>query len=180
MGLKIVIALISGIALLGCASDGRSSSISNTNVTKIVIRLPGKISVPDDDLFKVITDPSQIARIVKFADMQFSQRFGWQRDGYSMLPRPFFTLRFLDGENYVRGFGFGGSFVSFSDSQHGYRIRKITKQEGKEFLDLIGITEEEYQKLEKEWLDPNSTSWKKENADWLKRARAKSRKKPND
>lgn len=175
-----ILALVSIIVLLGCAFQDQSTS--TTNVTKIVIRLPGKISVPDDDLFRIITDPNQITKIVKFADNQLNSRFGWRPewDGYSMAPQPFFTLRFYDGENYRGGVGFGGYFISVSSAQHGYRIRRLTSVERKEFLDLIGVAEEEYLKLEKEWLDPNSTSWKRENSNWLDRAKTKNRKKPNN
>lgn len=127
-------------SLLSKASE-TGASIQKAPITTIIVRLQKKEPIAGDDLYKVINDKHQIAKIVEFTDDQLSKT-DWQSD---LALNWFLNLEFYEGNTHKRDFGFGGGF--FSTADHGYRIRTITKEERQTFLKLISITEEEYSEI---------------------------------
>ncbi len=145
------------------ASTGTMLTQQAAAYTKITVRLPGKVSISDDDLLKTITDSSQISKITKFVDEQLGSEVGWRPewDGVSIAPEAFLRLIFYDEGKYKRNFGIGGNFFSTHSEAGGYKIKRVSRRTWKEFLDLIGITEEEYHNLVRERDTPGP--WKKKN-----------------
>lgn len=138
-------------------------SIQSSAHTKIIIRLPGKTSIPDDDLYKTITDPLKISKITKFIDAQLKSELGWRPewDGKSIAPQPFLILAFYENNKYQRTFGVGKDFFSTVNEIDGYKIKRVSSETWKEFLGLLSITETEFNRLYREWDAPGP--WKKKN-----------------
>lgn len=162
--MKCCLATFFGIVgLLACQTNLSTSEVvipQETSVDKIIVRLPGKSSVKDDDLLKVITDKAQISKTILFVERQLHSQPGWysESDVGNLLPQPFLNLAFYLNDTYLFSFGMGNEFFS-SLNKDGYRIRHLSPNEKKEFLNLIEITEEEYEKLYQDWTKPGP--WKK-------------------
>lgn len=163
----VLLTIISTLATLGyfllASNVHLTTTYQSTSYTKVIILLPGKVSIPDDDLFKTITDPVQLSRIAKFVHEQLDSKEGWRPewDGVSIAPHHFIQLAFYQEDTNELNFGIGGTFISTFDSTNGYRVKRVSKKTWKEFLDLIGMTEEEYNRLHHDWLATPGRPWKK-------------------
>jgi hypothetical protein len=128
--LAITSILISTGHFLLVSNSHITTTPQSTPYTKVIIRLPGKVSIPDDDPFKIITDPIQLSRISKFIHEQLDSKEGWlsKWDGVSMAPHHFLQLGFYQEDTHKLNFGVGGNFFSPVDSDDGYRIKRVPKK----------------------------------------------------
>ena len=139
-------------------------------VDNIKVRLLGKSSNLDDDLLKIITEPKEIQALIKFTDHELSDKSNWRpeydKEKGIFSPHHFINLVFYEGEDFERVFGVGGGrykveeyFFSSIDSNNDYKIKYVSRATFLEFLQLIGLSEEEWGKFQKEFDQPGP--WKK-------------------
>ena len=86
---------------------------------------------------KEIADPKQMREIVDFVNMQ---RTNW-RSPAAGVPVPSVILEFYEGDQFKGTFGVGNGF--FETQRSGSLLSKrISHEDEKRFLDLIGVGEE--------------------------------------
>jgi hypothetical protein len=159
-----VVVLWGILGLLSCHTDTKTRELmpyQEGPIDKIIIRLPGKVSVKDDDLLKTITDKDMVSKITVFVKSQANSRLDWKTETErgALSPAPFLNLTFYSRDVYLFSFGMGNDFFSSLDKGTGYKTRSLSFNEKKELLRLIGVTEEEYQELYQNWSKPGP--WKK-------------------
>jgi hypothetical protein len=159
-----VVVLWGILGLLSCHTDTKTRELmpyQEGPIDKIIIRLPGKVSVKDDDLLKTITDKDMVSKITVFVKSQANSRLDWKTETErgALSPAPFLNLTFYSRDVYLFSFGMGNDFFSSLDKVAGYRVRSLPLSEKKELLKLIGVTEEEYEELYQNWSKPGP--WKK-------------------
>ena len=151
---------------LGCSHTQSSSPPELNKVTRIEVRLPGKIAIKDDDLYKTITSPEEISRIVGYVKTHiFSQpewKSQWCEVFYAGDMNGFFLLNFFEGEEHsgllgVGSYKEGKFFLKYLNM--GYRkFSCISRQEEIEFLSFAGLSEKEYKDLQDRLHEPKG--WK--------------------
>lgn len=144
--------------------EDSTKQATTMKVDSIKVRVPGKVSIIDDDLLMVIDDKEKIDKIVRIFDAQVQEKASWRPewDGHSFAPRPFLQLKFYKGNEIVGGFGIASepAFFSISDPELGYRIKYVERAKIIEVIELIGLNEEEWRKLVRQWDQPGP--WKKQ------------------
>lgn len=142
--------------------EGSSKQAASIEVDSIKVRVPGKVSIIDDDLLMVIDNKEKIDKIVRFTNTQLQDKAGWRPewDGHSVAPHHFLKLTFYKDNEIIGGFGIARDpFFSTSDPETGYRIKYVSRAKFLELIELIGLSEEEWRKLEREFDQPGP--WKK-------------------
>ena len=133
MTLRIIAILLISIFHISCCSQSFSYPVI-ADVTKIEVSVNSSAQVISE-----ITDNSQINRIVRFID---ERRSRWCAPWFRSVPTAPVTL-FFQIRNDAKGtIGFGkGLFVADFASEH-YEM-DISEDELRDFLGLIGLTEEQ-------------------------------------
>ena len=162
---KVALEMILASLLLLASCNGRgvteNEGLTALAIDKIVIRLQGKSSIKDDDLLKIITEKELIKEITSFVEIQAQQRDKWETEGErgGLSPQPFLYLRFYSGSQYQFSFGIGPDFFSLTSVTTPYRTCQLEGVDKSEFLKLIQITNEEYEKLYQDRFTPGP--WKR-------------------
>lgn len=152
------------VSLPFCQSKQDSEKVLKNqldSVNRIVVRLPGKVSDKGDDILAIISDDNVIVKVTSYINEKSNNINNWESesDRGALLPQPFLDLQCYRNEKYVLSFGIGIDFFSSLTDIYGYRVATLPQNGKKEFLGLINISEEEYDRLYKEWLKPGP--WKK-------------------
>ncbi len=165
----LLLTIILSLIHLCCANasqrlaEGSNKQATTIKVDSIKVRVPGKVSIIDDDLLMIIDDKEKIDKIVRIFDIQVQEKAGWRPewDGNSFAPHPFLQLKFYKENEIVGGFGIAlePAFFSTSDPENGYRIKYVDRAKIIEAIGVIGLSEEEWRKLARQWDEPGP--WKK-------------------
>ena len=147
-----------------------NSESSSVKIDNIELRLIGKSSEIDDDLLKIITDPKAIQSLKTFTDQQVRDETDWRPEWDTekgiVSPHHFLKLAFYKADKVERVFGVGGGQFKVEEyifttinSKADYKIKYVKRETFLEFLQLIGLSEEEWIKFNKEFDQPGG--WKK-------------------
>ncbi len=149
---KILIFILTLLILSECPNKSGTQTIESTTIkspiSKIEVRLPGKVADEDDNLLLKITKEDQISQLVHFANDQLAKKTQWQFevDGVPSPSSPFIGFIFYDGDKYMGQLGIGNKFFSTVDDDS-YKVKLATKEERLELLRIAGITESQYDDL---------------------------------
>ena len=161
--LKLLIAILSLLIISECNYTPENHTNEKyeikSPITKIEIRLKGKVPIEDDNLLKKIMSTDQINKLVLFANNQLVQEAKWRDalDGMPSPSSPFMSLIFYEGDKYKGQFGIGSTFFSTTNYEE-YKLKLASKEERLELLHLADITESQYNDLYSKRLAPGPWS----------------------
>ena len=150
--------LILSLLTIGCLQKTPPVFHLIKGATKIQVRSSslrakdGKV-IDNSDIKKTVDDSIMVSKFIEFANAKLNDPTDWEMDdNFKQINRPKIYLTLIADTKLLDHFGFTESIFAAYDKDHFYAAKKISHDDFKRILEILKISEKEYQ----EWAYPKS------------------------